>query len=198
MQRPRPARPRQACPCSCAKVTESSARAWVLARTTGGATPALRASFQRKAHRHQRSSGFRPANRCSGRGVMRSLPCCNEYARNACVTRAQMTWVPASFSSVLQQPSLKYPVSGSYEQGTSAVPNTFRAWAALGNVANVNQPGFHEAAVDGQGTRIARRKSRSGLLGPGAAPALASHLLTGKQRAAASGISRLALVQHAT
>ena len=62
--------------------TVSSALAWVASRCTGGATPAKTASFQRTAQRHQRSPGLSPANRYSGRGVIRSFPCASEYEGN--------------------------------------------------------------------------------------------------------------------
>jgi hypothetical protein len=50
----------------------SRTEAWVDARTTGGAAPASNASFQRDAHRHQRSPATRPGKprrvwACSGR-----------------------------------------------------------------------------------------------------------------------------------
>ena len=101
-----------ACNFNCSKDTVSSALTWVASRCTGGATPADRASFQRTAHRHHRSPGLSPANRYSGRGVIRSFPRASEYARNSGVILAQTTWVPWSFSSVWQQPSRKNPDNG--------------------------------------------------------------------------------------
>jgi len=95
------------CFSSCAIVTNLSALAWVLSSTTGGAAPVARASAQRVAHRHQRSPGFKPLKRCSGRGVVRSLPCSLENTKNSDVTRTQIRCEPVSDSSVLQQPSRK-------------------------------------------------------------------------------------------
>ena len=112
---------------SWSSVTNSSAFWCVLSKITGGATPAARASFQRKAHRHHLSPCLSPLNLYSGRGVIKSLPCLRVKSKNSWVMRAQTIWLPWSWLSVLQQPSLKYPVSGSYEQGTNSVPSTLRA-----------------------------------------------------------------------
>ena len=104
----------------------SSACSAVASRMTGGATPACQASSQRWAHRHQRSPGFSPANRSSGRGVLRSLPWAREKSRNAWVTLVQTTCCPASSLRVRQQPSRKYPVNGSKEQARKGPPSTLR------------------------------------------------------------------------
>ena len=93
--------------CSSSRVTYSSAFIWVLSSITFGATPASKACFHRNAHKHQRSPAFKPWNRYSGRGVMRSFPCLSEKSKNSCDTFAQITWLPRSCSSVLQQPSRK-------------------------------------------------------------------------------------------
>ena len=95
------------CAC-CSKscmVTYRSAASCVLSSTTWGATPASSASFQRSAHRHHRSPGFRPGKRYSIRGVMRSLPWSREKSRNAAVTMAHTTCRPASSGPVAQHPS---------------------------------------------------------------------------------------------
>ena len=53
----------------------SRAEAWVDSSTTGGATPASRASFHREAHKHQRSPRvLAPETERPGTGVERSLP----------------------------------------------------------------------------------------------------------------------------
>ena len=54
--------------------THSSVAACVDASTTGGATPASKASCQRGAHRHHWSPGRSPSKPNSGCGVDRSLP----------------------------------------------------------------------------------------------------------------------------
>ena len=46
----------------------ASVSSWVASSTTWGAAPASSASFQRGAHRHQRSPGFRPGKPDSGIG----------------------------------------------------------------------------------------------------------------------------------
>ena len=96
------------CFSNCSIVTNFSALVeWVLSNTTGGAVPAASASAQRVAHRHQRSPGFKPLKRYSGRGVVKSFPRSLEKAKNSDVTLAQIRCEPVSDSSVLQQPSLK-------------------------------------------------------------------------------------------
>ena len=82
----------------------SSAEACVASRTTGGATPASSASFQRSATTHQRSPGRSPGNIHCGCGVTRSLPRDTENSRNSSVMTAQMTWNPGSLP-VRQYPS---------------------------------------------------------------------------------------------
>jgi hypothetical protein len=67
---------------SSSKDTYSSAFSCVARGATRGAIPASSASFQRAAHRHQRSPGCRPGKPISGSGVLRSLPCDLLNARN--------------------------------------------------------------------------------------------------------------------
>ncbi len=95
------------------------------ASSTGGAQPASSASRQRLAHRHQRWPALRPAKRYAGLGVTKSFPRERENVKNASVRRTHTKWDPWSDISVLQQPSRKYPVTGSNEQASSAVPRTF-------------------------------------------------------------------------
>ena len=67
----------------------SSAASWVAARSTGGAIPFSRASFQRGAQRHHRSPGFRPGKPYMGTGVERSFPLLLENSRNSSETMTQ-------------------------------------------------------------------------------------------------------------
>src|SRR5690606_10263877 len=92
-----------ACALSVSSGINSSTATCVAARYTGGATPASQASFQRDAHKHQRSPGFRPGK--PGPGVIRSLPAAFENSRNSRVILAQTTCTPTSSRPVLQQPS---------------------------------------------------------------------------------------------
>ena len=85
--------------------TSCNTSRWVASRMTLGAIPASQASIQRNTCTHQRSPGCRPRKRNSGRGVMRSLPHSIWWFRNPTVSLAQITWLPASCSSVWQQPS---------------------------------------------------------------------------------------------
>ena len=52
--------------------------------------------------------------------------------RKSSVKTQQTVWDPRSLSSVLQHPSLYQPVSGSSEQDSSLVPNTFTV-GCMGN-----------------------------------------------------------------
>ena len=54
--------------------TNSIVEMWVASSTTGGATPASKASFQRAAQRHHRSPGFKPGKSKAGLAVIRSFP----------------------------------------------------------------------------------------------------------------------------
>src|SRR5690606_1092031 len=108
--------------CNSASGTISSVREWVASSTTLGAANSSAACKKRAAHRHQRSPGFSPGNRNSGRGVLRSLPRYFERARNSAVTMTQTVWRPTSSGPVLQQPSRKKPVNGAVEQDSSGVP----------------------------------------------------------------------------
>src|SRR5271155_3419529 len=67
----------------------ASAPSWVARKTTRGAWPALKASCQRGAHKHQRSPGLTPGKPNSGTGVERSLPSDLEKSRNVAVITAQ-------------------------------------------------------------------------------------------------------------
>ena len=89
--------------------------------------PASSASFQRGAHRHQRSPGFSPGKPYCGKGVLRSLPAALEKARNSLVITAHTVCRPRSSGPVSQQPLRKNPVTGSIEQGISSSPSTLRA-----------------------------------------------------------------------
>jgi len=109
------------------KGTVSNAFIWVLSNLIKGAHSALAASTQRLMQRHHWSPASNPGNWYSGLGVVRSFPFCRLNCKNASVTIAQTKWLPTSSSFVLQQPSLKKPVSGSNEQGIRGSPNTLSA-----------------------------------------------------------------------
>lgn len=111
---------------SCSKAMISSDFWCVRLKNTLGAASLSNASSQRAAHKHQASPGFRPGNPNSGLGVERSLPRYFEKARNSASIFAQTVWKPVSSSLVLQQPSLKNPVNGSWLQGINGSPNTFK------------------------------------------------------------------------
>jgi hypothetical protein len=66
--------------------------------------PGIEGSFQRVAHRHQRSPGCKPGKPISGTGVLRSLPRDLLNARNSFVISAQTKWAPMSSGPVSQQP----------------------------------------------------------------------------------------------
>ena len=116
---------------SWSRVTNSRVFLCVHSKITGGATSASKASFQRNAHKHHLSPGLRPLNLNLGRGVIKSLPRLRVKSKKSCVMRAQTTWLPWSWWSVLQQPSLKNPVNGSYEHGINSVPSTLRAGSLM-------------------------------------------------------------------
>ena len=107
--------------------TVLSALMWVLSNLIKGAHCAFTASTQREMHRHHWSPATSPGNWYSGRGVIRSLPFSRLNCKKSFVTTAQTKWLPTSSALVLQQPSLKKPVSGSKEQGMRGSPNTFKA-----------------------------------------------------------------------
>jgi len=77
------------------------------------------------AHTHQPSPSFRPGKPNSGCGVIKSLPTTLPHSKNFVVTYAQTVCNPWSELSVLQQPSLKNPVTGLFEHSSSFSPNTF-------------------------------------------------------------------------
>lgn len=91
-----------ACARSSSSVTNSMADEWVASRSTGGATPASSASFQRVTHRHHRSPGSSPGKSHSGCGVTRSLPCARENSRNSRVIFAHTVCKPTSPPPVRQ------------------------------------------------------------------------------------------------
>lgn len=93
-------------------------------KNTLGAASLSNASSQRAAHRHQVSPGFRPGKPSAGLGVERSLPRYFEKAKNSASICAQTVCDPVSSVLVLQQPSLKNPVTGSWPQGINSSPNT--------------------------------------------------------------------------
>ena len=113
---------------ACISRTDSSTTSRVFrcvaSRSTGGAQPSSSACFHLFAQRHHLSPGFRPGNRISGLGVVRSLPALALNVRNASSTTTHTVWVPRSLESVLQQPSLNHPVSGSSLQVFKVVPRT--------------------------------------------------------------------------
>ena len=118
-----------ACCWRSANDTNLRAVLWVPAKSTGGATPASRASFHRDAHRHHLSPGFKPGKLEPGTGVLRSLPWDLVYVKNSAVISAQITWVPRSWGPVTHTPVRKNPVMGEVQQVWSSVPSTF--WSLL-------------------------------------------------------------------
>jgi hypothetical protein len=100
--------------------------------------PASKASFQRKAHKHQRSPSLSPGNWYIGIGVLRSLPRALEKAKNLSVITEQTKCKPTSSAPVLQHPSRKKPVIGSKLQGSSEVPRTFLAAIGLPDSAKLH------------------------------------------------------------
>ena len=77
-------------------VTNSNDLSYVAFKFTFGALPALKASFQRRTHKHHESPGLSPGNFILGLGVMRSFPWDLVNSKNYYVIIAQTTWVPLS------------------------------------------------------------------------------------------------------
>ena len=106
--------------------TNSNETTEVALRSTFGAQPWSKASFQRRTQRHHWSPGLRPGKENSGRGVLRSFPRFLLKVRNCSLMTAQTQCRPRSPAPVRQQPSRKKPVMGEVEQVASASPRTLR------------------------------------------------------------------------
>ena len=103
----------------------SRAFSFVASKITGGAQFALYASSHLNAHKHHRSPGINPGNPNAMLGEDKSLPLDLVKSKNSFVITAATRCKPWSLWSVLQKPSLRYPVKGDFEQSFKVVPSTF-------------------------------------------------------------------------